>query len=152
MDYGLTLSQVSKTIGLCRETLKVRMAVAQLPEECHSAFATGQLALIAVNGLTPLPKDKQIYWVERAVKEQWAGNQLCRMISRSRSGAVCDSVPTPEEIKRAKLGSCLERIEVVDKELDGYELRNVQTLLRQASSLILETMMKRKGQQNGRNE
>lgn len=138
--HGLTLSQISKAVGIAIPTIKDRVAIASLPVECHEAFATRALPVGCISVLTPLPKDKQIYWVTRAVKERMRGNELMSAIRRAANGSVKVVIPTDDEIRLTKIMLCVDRIERIDKELDEFpDMRPIQALLRQACTQIFQS-------------
>lgn len=141
---GLSYAQICKAVGCSLQTLKGRVTVASLTPEVHYAFASGQIGMIAADRLLPLPRDKQIYWVERAIREGMAGNQLACAITESKASPRIITAPTKHEQNIVKLTSCQERLERIDKDLDEFnDLRSAQVIIRQAVSKIVESMMAR---------
>jgi ParB family chromosome partitioning protein len=145
-DYGLSLNQIAKAVGICNQAVKDRVNVASLPDECHAAFASRQLPIMCAVDLVELPKDKQIYWVQRAVKEGWRGNELLTHVRRSVRGEVKVVMPTPEEEKREKLSHWIDRLNKLDAEMDKYELRAAQVGVRQAVNVLIDEAGRRKRQ------
>lgn len=161
-DYGLNISQISKAIGVQGSRVTNCMAIVGLPGEVQRQFAWGVLPVDCARVLSGLPNtEKQIEWADYAVQHKCNGRGLdaaiqgkkrerrsimtaSRVITVAPQTASEPLSPVKERGGPPQLRNMLQRLEEMDEALDGYpDFRVVQSLLRQASSQMIEKLQDR---------
>ena len=138
VEYGLTVSQIAKAIGLKSQRVSDCIAVQGLTVEVQRQFAWGMLPVSCATPLVPLSPSDQIIWTERAIAEKWSGDALRNAMKapeRSNGHKAAPAKPLPS------LRYMVQQLEDMDELLDTYEgFRPTQILLRQAASQMIDRL------------
>lgn len=119
MNRGLSVSKICKAVGVCPNTVNVRVAIARLPPEARAPFAQGVLPVYCVEVLEGLDSAEQIRWTGRAVRENWTGARLCsevRQATRPRSYTP----PTPQETRERIMDSAIRKLYEITDALEEH--------------------------------
>lgn len=128
--HSLTPNQIGKAIGLPVQRIRDCIAVQALPEDTQQLFAANKIALSCAAVLVELPRQDQFHWANLAAQQKYSGTGLRKAIDR-------EAKPhKPRPVESDFIARTVNTLKAMDLELDAYELRTVQSLLRQAVQLL----------------
>lgn len=146
LKFGLSVRQIAKATGFGAASISSYLTILDLSDELHALFDAGALPLGCVHVLLELPADEQIAIGLRAAEQGWTVKRISSAVKGTQSG-IKQGPPPGFRYKKLTsevgLGGILEQLETIDEYLlDFPELKQAQTLLRQASRIVINAMEK----------
>lgn len=143
VEYGLTPSQISKTIGVAGSRVANCVAVQGLTEDTQRRFAWGEIHLSCAIVLAALPIEAQETWAERAATGKMNGAALQDAIKNPSAQRKSPQYKTkikstlPSSLRSVR--DMIQWLEAIDEHLESSpHLRPVQSLIRQAVTQLIE--------------
>lgn len=146
IGYGLTVSQISKAIGVSSARVSDCMAIQDLPVDVQRQFAWGALPVSCAGVLAALPTpSEQARWTEEAVKQKWTGVALRKAIHKPERRNGNHSKPSTKPSGPRFLRDMIGQLESMDEQLDEFpDCRAIQSLLRQATSQMIDKVQEQR--------
>lgn len=144
LEYGLTVSQISKAIGIPSQRVSDCIAVQSLPQDVQRQFACGVIPVSCAGVLSALPTPaEQARWANEAIAHKWSSVALRNAIhkpERSNGQHKSQSTKSPRNLREI-----IQQLETLDEQLEQYsDMRPVQLLIRQAASQMITKVQGRK--------